>query len=211
MKLEKMTVGLAVVGVCWSFAAWSQQPTQPPAQAEPEQVEEPAQPELPPPAPLNVPPKPAEAPKNIGVEPSTKDSRALSSSAASAQIAGDPQQALALSKRAMDADPQDPWPHYIRASALARLGQVDDAVRGFRDAEGRFAPSDVWGRSVSIYGAAHALSEVGRCDEARTEYHRFAAFVRDRDPKSADMAMRYAADCKSPAQAPTPQGGAPKP
>jgi hypothetical protein len=207
MKLEKMTVGLAVAGVCVSFAAWPQQPTQPPPQGEPEQVEEPAQPELPPPAPLKTPPKPPEAPKNIGVEPSTADSRALTSGAASAEIAGDPQQALALAKKAMEADPHDPWPHYIRATALSRIGQVDDALRSFKDAEGRFAASDVWGRSVAIYGAAHALSEAGRCDEARTEFHRYAVFVRDRDPKSADMATRYAANCKAPA----PEVRVPKP
>jgi hypothetical protein len=196
MKLDRMTFALALAGVCWSGAAWTQTTTAPPPQAEPELPVE--QPGLPPPAPLNSPPKPPEPPKNVRVEPGTQASEALTSSAASAEISGNPQQALALSKRALDADPRDPWAHYIRASALARVGQLEEALRSFRAAEDRFATSDVWARSVAIYGAAHALDEAGRCDEARAEFQRYAEFVRERDPKSADMAMRYGANCKSP-------------
>jgi hypothetical protein len=203
MKLDRITVALAVAGVCWSGAAWTQTANTPPPQAEPELPVE--QPGLPPPAPLNTPPQPPEAPKNVGVEPGTRDSEALTSSAASAEIAGNPQQALALSKRALDADPRDPWAHYIRASALARVGQLEEALRSFRAAEDRFAVSDVWARSVAIYGAGHALDEAGRCDEARAEFQRYAALVRERDPKSADMAMRYGGNCKRPATESAPK------
>jgi tetratricopeptide (TPR) repeat protein len=199
MKLEKVTVAVLLAGLFAARSASAQAPTQPPAQAEPD-IEEPppAAPrtELPPPKPLKVAPAPAEAPKTVGAEPSTIDSEDLTTRAASAQISGDPQEALDFAGRAIAADARDPWPYYVRASALSRLGKVDDAVKSFNDAERRFAASDVYGRSVAIYGAAHALSEAGRCDEARAEYQRYSAFVRARDPKSADMATRYAANCK---------------
>jgi hypothetical protein len=205
MKLDMKTVALAMAGACWSGAAWSQAPTAPPPQVEPELPAEPAH--LPPPAPVKATPTPPQPPKSVGVEPATADSAALTSSAASAEIAGDPQQALALAKRATQADPRDPWAHYVRASALSRIGQVDEALRSYRAAEERFATSDVWARSVAIYGAAHALSEAGRCDEARAEFQRYSVYVRERDPKAAEMATRYGANCKPPAA----QTAAPKP
>jgi tetratricopeptide (TPR) repeat protein len=123
----------------------------------------------------------------------------LTTEAASAAIAGDPDEALSYARRAIAADPHDAWAHYVRAAALARLGKVDDALTWFAAAEVRFAPTDVWARSVAIYGAAHALAEAGRCREARDEFLRYAAFVKERDQESADMAIRYAARCKEPA------------
>jgi Flp pilus assembly protein TadD len=130
---------------------------------------------------------------------------------------GNPQAALAYAARAIAADPKDPWAHYNKAVALARLGSVDDAVQSFRAAEERFNLGDVWGRSVAIYGSAHALAQAGRCDEAKSEYHRYAEFVRERDPRSADMAVRYAATCRptvtvpSTATPPSPSSPAPTP
>jgi tetratricopeptide (TPR) repeat protein len=148
--------------------------------------------------------EPPQAPKNVKAEPSTSKSSRLASSAASAQIAGDPQAALALAERAIAADPRDPWAFYDKGAALARLGKVDDALKAFSDAEGRYAPFDQWGRSIAIYGRAHALGEAKRCEEARREFARYAALIRERDAKSADMANRYAASCVSPAGAPHP-------
>jgi tetratricopeptide (TPR) repeat protein len=214
MKLEKVAVALLLGGV-WSPAVLAQAPTEPPAQAPTEplaqapteppaqvqpDIEEPppAAPrtELPPPAPLKAAPTPPAAPRTATAEPSTADSEDLTTRAASAEISGDPQEALAYAGRAIAADASDPWPHYVRAAALSRMGKVDDALKAFADAEHRFAASDTWARSVAIYGAAHALAEAGRCDEARAEYQRYASFVRARDPKSADMATRYASNCK---------------
>jgi Flp pilus assembly protein TadD len=148
---------------------------------------------------------PLEAPKNVNVEPSTPASRSLSSQAASAQMSGDPRAALTLAERAIAADPRDPWGHYNRADALARLGRTDEAVSAFGAAEQRFAASDMWGRSVAIYGSAHALSQAGRCDEARREFIRYADFVRPRDPLSADLATSYATTCRAPAKVPSAQ------
>ena len=145
---------------------------------------------------------PPAAPTNIKAEPSTPRSAKLTSESASAEIAGDPQAALKLADKAIAADPRNPWSYYDRGAALARLGMTDDSLKAFSAAEQRYALSDLWGRSVAIYGRAHALSEANRCDEAKKELARYAAFIRERDAKSADLAMKYAADCKIPAEAP---------
>jgi tetratricopeptide (TPR) repeat protein len=142
------------------------------------------------------------APANVKQEPTTPRAAKLTSRAASAEMAGDPQAALKLAEHAIVANPRDPWGYYDKGGALSRLGRTDDAVAAFSAAEERYGLSDQWGRSIAIYGKAHALGEAKRCDEARREFARYAAFVRERDAKSADMAMRYSGECKSPAEAP---------
>jgi len=144
-------------------------------------------------APAPAVPRP---PQDVTVSSSTADSQAYGTSAANSQMAGNPQAALSYADRAIAADPRDPWAHYDKAMALARLGDVDDALKYFKASEERFNLADTWGRSVAIYGGAHALSVASRCEEARREFQRYAAFVRGRDPRSADMAMRYAAGCR---------------
>ena len=149
---------------------------------------------------------PPVAPKNIKAEAATPRSAELSSRAATTEMAGDPQDALKLAEKTIAVNPRDPWGYYDKAVALAHLARVDEALQAYSSAEGFFAPSDLWGRSIAIYGRAHVLEEAGRCAEAKTEFDRYAAFVRERDPKSADMATRYAADCKS-----STTGAAPRP
>jgi tetratricopeptide (TPR) repeat protein len=146
--------------------------------------------------------EPAQAPANVKVEPATPKSAKLTTRAASAEMGGDPQAALKLAQRAIAADQGNPWGYYDKGSALARLGQTDEALLAFSAAEQRYALSDQWGRSIAIYGRAHALGEARRCDEARREFARYAGLIRERDAKSADLAMRYATDCKSPFEAP---------
>jgi len=143
--------------------------------------------------------EPLRAPENINAEPSTPGSRKLTSQAASAEIQGDPAAALDLAERAITADAQDPWARYDKATALYRLGRTDQALAAFSEAEERFAVSDVWARSIAIYGRAHALEQAGRCDEGRKELERYATFVRERDARSADLAVRYEADCRTSA------------
>jgi tetratricopeptide (TPR) repeat protein len=145
---------------------------------------------------------PPQAPLNVKAEPSSPQSARLSSRAASAEMRSDPQASLALAERAIKANPRDPWGYYDKGAALGRLGNVDGALKAFASAEERFALGDQWGRSVAIYGRAHALAEAKRCDEARPEFARYASLIRERDSKSAGLAMRYATDCKSPAEAP---------
>jgi tetratricopeptide (TPR) repeat protein len=145
---------------------------------------------------------PPEAPKNVNVEPTTPKSAALTSRAASAEMTGKPQAALKLAERAIATNPQDPWGYYDKAMALSQIGQLDRALESFGAAEQRYSATDRWGKSVAIYGRAHALSEVGRCGEARTAFRAYASLIREQDPKSANMATKYAADCRSPVEAP---------
>jgi tetratricopeptide (TPR) repeat protein len=203
MNLARWGLALGLVGVSWSSKASAQAPQgapatpQPPAQTAPPLAQERGAP-----APNSAArPKPPEAPRNVTVEPSNAASEDFATRAANAEMSGNPQASLALAARAIEADPRDPWPHYDKAMALARLGNVDDAMKSFAAAEERFNVADIWGRSIAIYGGAHALATAGRCEEAKREYLRYAAFINERDPHSADMAVRYAATCRAPAPA----------
>src|SRR5262245_10648863 len=109
-------------------------------------------------------------PRHVGAEPGTPQSNALASLAASAEIRGNPRQALVLAEQALAADARNPWAYYDRAAALARLGQIDEAVQSFRVAEQQFSPEDRWARAIAIYGRAHALEEALRCPEAKAAY-----------------------------------------
>jgi len=144
-------------------------------------------------------------PHHVGAELGTPESTALTSLSASAEMRGNPRQALVLADQALAADPRNPWAYYNRAAALSRLGQIDEALQSFRAAEQMFSPADRWARSLALYGRAHALDEAGRCPEARIAYAEYAGFVQKDDPRAADMARRYASTCKAPqATAPTP-------
>jgi tetratricopeptide (TPR) repeat protein len=144
-------------------------------------------------------------PQNVGAEPSTPASAALSTQAAAADMSGHPQQAVALADQAIRADPKDPWPYYDKAMALARVGEVDGALAAFGAAEQHFAPTDRWGRSVAVFGRAHTLAMAGRCTEAQQAFDEYAALNPD-DPNAAPLAQRYSADCRAsspPPNAPT--------
>jgi len=149
-------------------------------------------------------------PRNVGAEPGSAQSSALASLAASAQMRGNPRQALVLADQALAADARNPWATYDKATALSRLGMTDEAVQSFRVAEQQFSPGDRWARSVAIYGRAHALEEARRCPEAKAAFAEYVAFVEKDDPTSAAMARRYASECNPPAAA-TPPGPAAAP
>ena len=120
----------------------------------------------------------------------------LATRAAKAELVGDPADALKLADAAIKADPKDPWGYYDRADALAQLNRIDDAEASYRDAEKHFADQgDSWGRSIAIYGEAHAMAEAGRCEQAQPLYERYAAYVETADARAADMARRYAKEC----------------
>jgi tetratricopeptide (TPR) repeat protein len=120
----------------------------------------------------------------------------LATRSAKAEMVGNPGEALKMADAAIKADPKDPWGFYDRADALSQLYRVDDAVAAFGDAEKHFADQgDSWGRSIAIYGEAHALAEAGRCDQAQPIYERYAVYVENADAQSADMARRYAKEC----------------
>jgi Flp pilus assembly protein TadD len=148
----------------------------------------------------------AQPPQNVGAEPSTPASAQLSTRAATADMAGNPQQAVALADQAIRADPKDPWPYYNKAMALARVGEVDGALAAFVAAEQHFAPADRWGRSVAVFGRAHALAMAGRCTEAQQAFDEYTALNPD-DPNAAPLAERYSADCRASTPPPNAQPG----
>ena len=143
------------------------------------------------------------APKNVGAEPSTPQSAELSSRSATAEMLGNPQYSLKLADDAIQADAKDPWPYYDKGVALARVGQIDGAVAAFTAAEQHFAPNDRWGKSVAVFGRAHALAQAGRCGEARQAFDQYAELIPD-DPGSVALAHRYANECHEGGAPPAP-------
>lgn len=131
----------------------------------------------------------------------TGDARALSSrreSEAAAQEVGKRKysEALTLAEHAAAVSPDNAWAHHWRAVALHHLGRIDAAIGAFRDAEARFGDANPRGKAMSIYGRARTLDDAGRCEEAKAAYAEYAAFVRPSDPRSADLALAYAEDCR---------------
>lgn len=117
-------------------------------------------------------------------------------SAAEAVTLGKYNEALARADSALALAPTDAWATYDRAVALQRLGRPDEAVAAYRAAEARLR-DDPWGKSVAIYGRARAFDDVGRCEEAKAAYREYAAFVRAKDPRAADLALAYAGQCQA--------------
>ena len=97
------------------------------------------------------------APQKANAEVSTTQSGPLTTRAAVADMQGNPEQARELANQAIRANPRDPWPYYNKGMALAQLGETDGALAALFAAEQHFAQTDRWGRSVAIYGRAHAL------------------------------------------------------
>jgi tetratricopeptide (TPR) repeat protein len=141
-------------------------------------------------------------PQNVNAEPWSRQSSELATRAAKAEMQGMPRESAALAEDAMRANPQDPWPYYLKGMALARLGQTDAAVASMADAEQRFSPTDRWGRSIAIYGRANTYAQAGRCGDARQAFDQYAAFVAAQAPDAASQARRYAKDCRGPATPP---------
>ncbi len=119
----------------------------------------------------------------------------LTSSAAKADMVGNSSEALRLADAAIKANRKDGWAHYDRAEALQEMNRIAEAVVAYREAERDFGAGEAWAKSVAIYGEARALAQGGLCADARAEYERYASFVQRSDPKSADIARRYAKDC----------------
>ena len=142
------------------------------------------------------------APQNVKAEPSTPRSAELSTRSATAEMQGNPSYSLKLADDAIRANPKDPWPYYDKGMALARVGQIDGALAALFAAEQHFAANDRYGRSVAVFGRAHALSEAGRCDEAQKAYDEYASLIPE-DARSVAIAHRYAADCKAAGTAST--------
>ena len=119
----------------------------------------------------------------------------LASAAAKADMTGNGQEALRLADAAISASPNDPWAYYDRAEALQILKRTSEAVATYREAQRRFPKEESWGKSLAMYGEARAFADASQCADARDAYERYATFVQAADPKSAEMARRYAKDC----------------
>jgi hypothetical protein len=129
------------------------------------------------------------------VNPGAGRSSALASQAASAVMAGHPEQGLTMADQALSVEPRNPWAHYDRAAALHGLGRTDEAVAEFQLAQQSFSGADPWGRSLAMYGRANVLAQAGRCGPAAAAFEEYAAFVQAADPESAAMARTYAKGC----------------
>jgi predicted Zn-dependent protease len=134
-------------------------------------------------------------PTNVNAEPSTPASVELDGRSAAADMAEKPKEAASLAEQAIRADPQDPWSYYDKGMALARMGDVTGGARMLFTAQQHFHPSDLWGRSVAVFGRAHILAEAGRCDEARAAYREYMALVRG-DPDAVALARRFSRECQ---------------
>src|SRR5262245_61319971 len=92
------------------------------------------------------------APRNVNAGIGNRQSSEFASRAATADIKGQPQQAVELANQGIRADPRNPWPYYDKGMALAETGETDAAIAALYAAEQRFSASDRWGKSVAIYG-----------------------------------------------------------
>ena len=137
------------------------------------------------------------APRNIQGTPASPESARLASRSAAARAGGQLDQSLALAEQGIRADADDPWPYYNKAMTLGQLGRADEAAAAFREAERRYFPRDLWGKSVAVYGRANTYAQAGRCAEAQQAYTEYASLVGGYDPNSADLVRRYEAECRA--------------
>ncbi len=137
------------------------------------------------------------APQNVNGAAGSRQSAELATRASVAQMNGRPADALALAQQGIRADQRDPWPYYTEAVALSELGQVDAAAAAFLESERRFLPADLWGRSVAVYGRAHAYAQAGRCSDARKAFDEYVVLVGSYDRTSAQLVQRYDDDCRA--------------
>ena len=89
----------------------------------------------------------------------------------------------------------NPWGYYDRGDALMTSHRADEAVAAFREAERRFQESDIWGRSVAIWGQANVFGQEGRCQDAAPIYERYAVFVEKVDQGAGAFARQYGMHC----------------
>lgn len=104
-------------------------------------------------------------------------------------------EALRAGEGVSKAGREDGFYDYARGVALAGVGNVDEAVNAFTQAEDRFG-NDRRNRSIAIYGRARALDNAGRCDEARRAYQEYADLVRATSPSDAGLATSAARMCR---------------
>jgi tetratricopeptide (TPR) repeat protein len=117
------------------------------------------------------------------------------SAAAEALSRGDTLEALTRADEAVRADPKSAWAHYNRAAALAAMKRIDEAVAAYDEAAAKFAAGDKRGKSLALWGKAHALYRVGRCSEASQAFGEYAKVIGSSDPQSTALASERATTC----------------
>jgi tetratricopeptide (TPR) repeat protein len=127
-----------------------------------------------------------------------REAAAIASDAAMALGRGDSDGALALADRAVGKSARDPWAHYVRAEALARLGRIDEALPEYRLAENNFAAADRWGRSIALWGRANAFHQIGRCADAKAAFGEYIAYVKESDAAAVSIAQARIDGCRPP-------------
>lgn len=81
------------------------------------------------------------------------------------ELASDPAAAVAPLQRAVELMPSDAQPKIVLASALARSGKLDDAIRQYQ------AANELDGRNYALHlGLAEALSAKGRLPDSENEF-----------------------------------------
>ncbi|HXU81961.1 MAG TPA: tetratricopeptide repeat protein [Polyangia bacterium] len=115
--------------------------------------------------------------------------------AAEALTRGETLEALTQADAALRADPKNAWAHYNRAAALAGLNRVDESLKAYDEAAGRFAASDKRGKSLALWGKAHLLYRTGRCQEAGQAFAEYTKFVGSSDPQATELASHRASTC----------------
>ncbi len=137
---------------------------------------------------------------NTLVTAAQREASRTASDAGQALTKGDFNGALELADRALSANADDPWAHYIRAEALARLGRFDNAQLEYHLAEHNFGEAERWSHSIVIWGRANAFYQVGRCAEAKSAFADYIAYVKGDDLRGAQLAQTRSDGCR---QAPT--------
>jgi tetratricopeptide (TPR) repeat protein len=118
------------------------------------------------------------------------------SRAAEALSHGNNMEALSRADEAVRINPKSGWAHYNRAAALAGLNRIDEAVQAYDQASATFTANDTRGRSLAIWGKAHALYRAGRCTEASQAFSDYAKLVGSSDPQAVAMASDRSTSCK---------------
>jgi tetratricopeptide (TPR) repeat protein len=126
------------------------------------------------------------------------------SDAAQALSQGEFKSAITLADKALASNNNDYFAHYVRAESLSRLGRVDDAALAeYQFAERVVPANERWGHAIVLWGRANAFHQLGRCDEAKSAFNDYIAFVKSDDAEGAALAQSRIDGCRRPWVAPS--------
>jgi Flp pilus assembly protein TadD len=126
--------------------------------------------------------------------------QAADAAVADALARGDHRLALDLAQQALRKHPNDGSLLYDQGAALARLGQLDEAVAVLQRAQAAFPADQPWGRALAAYRRGLVLQELGRCDDARVAFESYQTLMNELDATLARQALSIADQCPSQRQ-----------